>query len=702
MNKKIKILFLLFAFLFSNLQAFCVTQTLHPNYSYEFLGEDKFEKTNRKVFKFNQKLNKYALRPIHCVWASIMPKYGMDRIQSAYTNIEYPKRLVASLIERDYKTCGKETVRFLTNSTIGLAGMFDPAKSIFNIEPSQKNIGHALAKCKVKQGPYLVVPFMNSATPRTLAGRILETPLDPTIYIGSPLTALVKLGLMVNRTSYTQPLAKMVETNYADPYDIAKKYFGIENYIKTSDLCSCENIKNALKQDFTVNKTDSANVDVALEDFKLDLPSNVDYAVTKTTNGLKTGISSDDLVLDDMIILAPYLLPNVVLHDFRPQNPIVDATRTALFDAEGINKSIWSELSIWNRSFAKKIKSGKIEFVEGKKPYVYRYILNKNENSPLAILYPSIGEGVNSHHNVVFAKLLHDKGFSVVMQGSHFHWEFVNSMDDNFTPGIPENDAKLLQEMGVKILADIKNKTGREFDKKVLIGTSFGAMQTLFVASLEQKEKKIGIDKFISINPPIELCYAIEELDKNNSAWKSYSNEIKDKASFCVAKIIKLLEMKKQKDFNLKQMPFTLQEGQLITAFVLQQKLSDLIYTLENKKHKDSANIYDKILNTSFMGYVESYVLKNNEMTKEELKHQTSLHKISNYLESANNYTVYHTLDDYFVNRAQLAKLRNYSADKLILFDCGSHLGYLYRNEFKYQLYRDLDNFIAQNKKMAD
>ena len=41
---------------------------------------------------------------------------------------------------------------------------------------------------------------------------------------------------MINRTSYMQPLAKMIETTYADPYDIQKKLYGLENYIRNSNL----------------------------------------------------------------------------------------------------------------------------------------------------------------------------------------------------------------------------------------------------------------------------------------------------------------------------------------------------------------------------------------------------------------------------------------------------------------------------------
>lgn len=137
-----------------------------------------------------------------------MPQYGMDRIMSATNNIEYPIRLVSTLVQRDFKASGTETVRFLTNTTIGLGGLYDPAKKIFKIEPVQENMEQALAKCKVKQGPYLVIPILMSTSPRNIAGRILDAGLNPSSYIASPVLAAVKAGILVNRTSYMQPISK--------------------------------------------------------------------------------------------------------------------------------------------------------------------------------------------------------------------------------------------------------------------------------------------------------------------------------------------------------------------------------------------------------------------------------------------------------------------------------------------------------------
>lgn len=89
------------------------------------------------MFNFNRGFNKYIIRPIHIIWASVLPQYAMDRIHGVSKNIEYPIRLMSSLVQKDFKNASNETKRFFINTTIGLAGMFDPAKHLMNDKPKK-------------------------------------------------------------------------------------------------------------------------------------------------------------------------------------------------------------------------------------------------------------------------------------------------------------------------------------------------------------------------------------------------------------------------------------------------------------------------------------------------------------------------------------------------------------------------------------
>ena len=670
-------------------------QSKYPDYAYLYLGADKYEKINRKIFAFNLGLNKYAIRPVHILWCSVMPEYGIERLQTAYKNIEYPKRLVSTLIQKDFKSSGTETLRFLANTTIGIGGMFDPAKRYFKLEPVNEDMEQALTKCKCNSGSYIVLPVMNGTTARGIAGKILDTSLNPTTYVGTPILAMVKAGLTVNRTSYIQPLIKMIESNYADPYEIARKMYGIDNYIKCSNLDRKEVLENGFKEientpelvQNTLDMRGKTNIETANSKEKLTV-----------TDIVKGGANIDNIILQSYNSDNSQLMADMLLEDYKPQNPVVDSMRTALFDMPEVDASMWNELSVWNRCFSKKIKTASVNITPDRADYNFKYIMQKDKNSPVAIIYPSIGEGITSRHSVILAKIFYDEGYSVIIQGSHFQWEFVKSMPQGYAPGIPSVDAEYLKTVTGKIIEKLENKYNCKFSEKTVIGTSFGALTTLFLANSEFKNNTLNITKYISICPPVELVYAMEQVDKNSEEWNKNPDNLKETAAITAAKVVQLTDMKDTaKDLELENLPFTEEEGKLITGFIMHQKLSDLIFTIENIPKNKKTDIYTAINNMNYRDYTEKYLLNGTHKTLEDLRNESSLLSISDFLQNSINYKIYHSLDDYLVNTKQLKQLKIRTGKKTLLLSNGAHLGFLYTPEFL----KDLKQEISLSHKTA-
>ena len=131
--EKIVAVFLLFNLAFSNgiiSQKVFACEKNYSCYSNIFFWNDKYENINHKIFVKN----------IHILWASIFPNFIIDSINRTYNNIEYPKRLVNSLLQRDLDGAKYETKRFLINPTLGIAGLFNIAYKIFHLESYEENI----------------------------------------------------------------------------------------------------------------------------------------------------------------------------------------------------------------------------------------------------------------------------------------------------------------------------------------------------------------------------------------------------------------------------------------------------------------------------------------------------------------------------------------------------------------------------------
>jgi len=611
----------------------------YPDYSYEFVGRDKFESFNRKIFVFNLKANKYIIKPINVVWASIMPQYGIDRVESFYTNLKYPIRLAGCLFQKDFKSSKSETKRFFTNLTMGVGGLYDVAQSRFKIEPHQEDMEQALAYHNVKKGPYLVLPIVAQGNIRDIAGQVLDLPLNPTAYIVGPI-ALASTGLsLVNSTTSMQPIYKMAD-GYADPYQVSKQLLGMEKYIKNTNLDRSEVFKE---------KTASQNV--------------------VKVNNIKSN---------------PALKADINLDNYNPQGSEIDSLRTMLFDSQKLNNSKWAELSVWNREFSKKIKISSVNINPAFQNYKYRYILQKDKTAPLAVLYPSIGEGIMSNQSNVFAKMLYDQGYSVVIQGSTFQWEFTKSLPGNYAPGLPSDDAKNLRLVTSKILTDLEHKKKCKFDKKILVGTSFGGLTTLFVAAQEENDNTLGISKYIAINPPIESFYALNQLDKYCQNWQKTPSDIKLTAAITAKKVIQVAQTNYNKDSKgaVVELPFTEDEAKLAISYIMKLKLSNLVFTLEDGKNSRKDDLYETINNMSFYDYGQKYLVAKQSKPLEQVANDASLYSLANFLKENKKYKIYQTLDDCFVSSQQLIWLKKQSGDKSVYFSNGSHLGALYRKEF--------------------
>lgn len=653
----------------------------YPDYAYMYLGPDKHENYNRKMFNFDLRLNKYVIRPIHIIWASILPQFVMDRIFGVSNNIEYPIRLVSSLVQKDFQNAGNETKRFLVNTTIGLAGMFDPAKRLLKIERSRDNMDKAFARRNIKPGTYFVAPVIAFTTVRGLFGRVFDVALNPTTYIATPLLAIIKAGIMINRTSYHQSIIQFVESNYADPYEITKKAFGIDGYIKKSNYDRV-NIFTLLKD----NNPDSKDENIKMlnnTDAQLNVSAKI---IDKNTD------KSNCVYVPQLDLKSVNIEPDIYLTNYHPQSPVVDSMRTALFILPKVNDSIWNEISPWNRSFAKRIKMSSIVLTEGKKEYCFKYLLQKDKNSPLIIIIPSTGDGIKASHPVMFAKLFYDAGFSVVIHGNPFQWEYVLSMPDDYRPGLPANDAKMLRSSIGEIVNHLEEKNHRKFNNKVILGTSLAGIDVLFLASQESKENTLGNVRYISICPPIDLIYSLKKVDEYMDEWKNFHDDLKDKVALTSAKLVKLYQSRKDIDFEITKLPFDEDEAKLITSFIMHQKLSDIIFTVEKAPNNKASEIYDTIYRMGFEDYMTKYVMAGEKSWDRELDESFGLSSISDYLCNFDNYKIFHTQNDYLINKNQLKQLKYYSGSRLVIFDNGSHMGFLYRPEFIAELLKTIQS----------
>jgi len=143
---------------------------------------DPLESINRNMFYLNERLDHYALRPIAVVYRDVIPNPLERGIDNFFSNLNELTNVANDLLQGKFKQAGHDGGRFLINSTIGMAGLFDVAERAGLSESDGEDFGQTLAVWGVGEGPYLMLPLMGPSTLRDAPSKFVDSFTDPFSY----------------------------------------------------------------------------------------------------------------------------------------------------------------------------------------------------------------------------------------------------------------------------------------------------------------------------------------------------------------------------------------------------------------------------------------------------------------------------------------------------------------------------------------
>ena len=143
---------------------------------------DPWEGFNRRMYRFNYYFDKYLFLPVVNSYEFITPTYLQERVSSFYNNIGEVKNLTNSLFQLKGVESATTLGRFVTNSTVGLGGLFDPATK-FGLERHDEDFGKTLGYWGSGTGPYLVLPVFGPSSLRDAGGLAVDTGITYGIYM---------------------------------------------------------------------------------------------------------------------------------------------------------------------------------------------------------------------------------------------------------------------------------------------------------------------------------------------------------------------------------------------------------------------------------------------------------------------------------------------------------------------------------------
>lgn len=172
---------------------------------------DPFEPFNRAMFTFNEKFDEWLLKPVAKGYDWVMPDVVKLGVGNFFSNLVQPRVAVNNLLQGKFAQSGRDTGRFLVNSTVGILGFVDVAESV-GFEPKEEDWGQTFAVWGMRDGPYFVWPIIGPRFARDTLGFGFDWLSNPVTYVEPPAASWGLWGVdTVDARARFLPAEKVLE-----------------------------------------------------------------------------------------------------------------------------------------------------------------------------------------------------------------------------------------------------------------------------------------------------------------------------------------------------------------------------------------------------------------------------------------------------------------------------------------------------------
>ncbi len=172
---------------------------------------DPYERFNRKIMAFNDGADKWVLKPIVRGYVAVTPTPVRRSLHNFIANLAYPTVAINQFLQGKGRLGLRDTGRFLTNTTLGIAGLFDVATRL-GLDEHDEDFGQTFGSWGIPPSAYLVVPFWGPVTTRDGAGDLVSIYTYLPRYLESSRTRNLLAGLwIIDRRASLLKAEKLIE-----------------------------------------------------------------------------------------------------------------------------------------------------------------------------------------------------------------------------------------------------------------------------------------------------------------------------------------------------------------------------------------------------------------------------------------------------------------------------------------------------------
>jgi phospholipid-binding lipoprotein MlaA len=197
---------------------------------------DPWEPVNRKIFWFDDHLDRWVLEPVATGWSKVAPTRVRTSVSNFFDNLRFPIVVTNEILQGKLDEAGSDVGRFAVNTTVGIFGFLDLATD-WGMPRHDEDFGQTLGVWGLSPGPYLVLPFLGPSSVRDGIGLGVDSCLAVTTwFVDVWILATARVGVAVNDRSLILNEVREARRSSLDYYVFVRNAYLQRRRALVSDL----------------------------------------------------------------------------------------------------------------------------------------------------------------------------------------------------------------------------------------------------------------------------------------------------------------------------------------------------------------------------------------------------------------------------------------------------------------------------------
>jgi phospholipid-binding lipoprotein MlaA len=183
---------------------------------------DPWENWNRKVFNFNEDVDKAVLKPVATVYSDVVPQPVRRSVSNFFSNFADAWSAINNMLQGKFEAGFEDATRVGANTLFGLFGILDVASEM-GLDHHYEDFGQTLGRYGVGAGAYVVLPILGPSTVRDAAAQPLDRLASPPAFFEGTKTQIgFSLLQIVNTRASLLGATRVIDDISLDKYTFVR------------------------------------------------------------------------------------------------------------------------------------------------------------------------------------------------------------------------------------------------------------------------------------------------------------------------------------------------------------------------------------------------------------------------------------------------------------------------------------------------